>query len=480
MIGDLLGGVNSDVLITQGSLASARVATISTSTSTINGFTTNLSCLPSGIQAIISIPLTFLASSQALNVVCGTASFNLPSGTYVGQCICPANQERSIQFTFGWSQVFQTITPFETLNNLGNGNNKVVAQDNGGTGFRVVNYTIGGGDSFTLKVYFVAGRSNDSRQNFSGPEFITTLSSPTLYDNPVIVGCSSIIGSSINLLTNNDISIQAGPYSTPTFLGGGSIAIEATSEMLIAGAYSATMLSAGPVTIASEDEVAIFGSTNAVIYSPNIGLVAESTVAIISPNVYVSTNCNNYHIMNVRQPFIQYGAVSTSGGSGSMMVTLDVPYSSITSYQAFIAMEDSSPAQTSIVKNTVSTITLYWANGGGGTHALSWNTMGNLACEGGGGGGGGAATDLVNNIYGNSLYGTWTPYGAPDYSQVYLEQSADGSTGWTNYGDTTVYTSDVNFYSLTENYYYRFYVVSYYSGTPYTSANSSAEFVFPA
>jgi hypothetical protein len=143
--------------------------------------------------------------------VCGTASFNLPSGTYVGQCICAANQERSIQFTFGWSQVFQTITPFETLNNLGNGNNKVVAQDNGGTGFRVVNYTIGGGDSFTLKVYFVAGRSNDSRQNFNGPEFITTLSSPTLYDNPVIVGCSTIAGSTINLITNNDISIQAGP-----------------------------------------------------------------------------------------------------------------------------------------------------------------------------------------------------------------------------------------------------------------------------
>ena len=91
-----------------------------------------------------------------------------------------------------------------------------------------------------------------------------------------------------------------------------------------------------------------------------------------------------------------------------------------------------------------------------------------------------AAYDLVNAIYGNTLYGTWVDYGTPDYNTVYVEQSADGSTDWTNYTSQDVYTyAEVVIYSLPENYYYRFYVVVHYGGSDYTSANSSAEYVFP-
>ena len=481
-LGDLLGGVGSDLINTQGSVATGNLAARSTTTSTLNGFTVNLSCLPSGIQNIIRLANVTLVNAQALNIVCGTAGANLPSGTYICQAYCSSNTERGIQASFGWSQVFQTITPFQTINNLGNGPNKVVLEDNAVTGLRLVNYTNGGGDTYQVNVYFVAGRSNDSRTNTSSiGEFISAVSSPTIYDMPVLPGCSTITGSTINILTNNDISIQAGPYSTPTFLGGGSVAIEATSQMLIAGAYSATILSAGPVVVASEDEVIIFASTNMAMYSPTIALVAESGIALVAPEVYISTNCNSIFVQNVRQPFIQYGGVSTTGVHGSVMVTLPVPYSSISAYQAFVAMEDSSPAETSIVKNSVSTITLYWANAGGGSHSLAWNTMGNLACDVSGGAppSGGAAYDLVNNIYGNSFYGTWTDYGTPDYNAVYLEQSADGSTGWTNYTSGDFYTNSAEFYSLTENYYYRFYVRANYSGTPYYSAYSDAQFVFP-
>ena len=485
LLGDILGGIGSDIINTQGSVATGNLAARSTTTSTLNGFTVNLSCLPSGIQNIIRLANVNLANAQALNIVCGTAGANLPSGTYICQAYCSSNTERGIQASFGWSQVFQTITPFQTINNLGNGPNKVVLEDNAVTGFRLVNYTNGGGDTYQVNVYFVAGRSNDSRTNTSSiGEFISAVSSPTIYDMPVLPGCSTITGSTINILTNNDISIQAGPYSTPTFLGGGSVAIEATSEMLIAGGYSATILSAGPVLVGSESEVAIFASTNITMYSPNIGLVAQSTIALVSPEVYISTNCNSYHIQNVRQPFIQYGEVSTSGGSGSVMVTLPVPYSSISAYQAFLAMADSSPAQTSVTRNTVSTITLYWSNGGGGSHGLSWNTMGNLACDVSGSAPpeGGAAYDLVNYIgFSDTLYGTWVNYGTPDYNVVYIEQSFNGTDGWTNYNSQTIYTyQEILEYSLSQGYYYRFYVVAYYSGTTYNSAYSNAEYVYPA
>jgi hypothetical protein len=483
LLGDILGGIGSDIINTQGSVATGNLAARSTTTSTLNGFTVNLSCLPSGVQNIIRLFNVNLANAQALNIVCGTAGANLPSGTYICQAYCSSNTERGIQASFGWSQGFQVITPFQTINNLGNGPNKVVLEDNGPTGFRLVNYTNGGGDTYQVNVYFVAGRSNDSRTNTSSiGEFISAVSSPTIYDMPVLPGCSTITGSTINILTNNDISIQAGPYSTPTFLGGGSVAIEATSQMLIAGAFSATILSAGPVLVGSEDEVAIFASTNIAMYSPNIGLVAESTIALVAPEVYISTNCNSIFVQNVRQPFIQYGEVSTTGGSGSVTVTLPVPYSSINAYQAFIAMADSNTAQTSITRDTVSTITLYWSNGGGGSHGLSWNTMGNLECGGGGAPpSGGAAYDLVNYIgFSDTLYGTWVNYGTPDYNVVYIEQSFNGTDGWTNYGSQTIYTyQEILEYSLSQGYYYRFYVVAYYSGTTYNSAYSNAEYVYP-
>ena len=78
----------------------------------------------------------------------------------------------------------------------------------------------------------------------------------------------------------------------------------------------------------------------------------------------------------VNQPIIQYGTDGVSGGSGSVNITLDVPYSSSNSYVAFACMMDTNPAQMAVARVDSNIISISWANGGGGSHTLSWQTMG--------------------------------------------------------------------------------------------------------
>lgn len=78
----------------------------------------------------------------------------------------------------------------------------------------------------------------------------------------------------------------------------------------------------------------------------------------------------------VGQPVIQYGEASSSGSSGSVVVTLPVAYTSAASYVAFVSMLDADPAEMSVVRNTSSEIEIFWQSAGGGSHTVGWNTMG--------------------------------------------------------------------------------------------------------
>jgi hypothetical protein len=78
----------------------------------------------------------------------------------------------------------------------------------------------------------------------------------------------------------------------------------------------------------------------------------------------------------VRTPVFQYGTVSTSGGSGSIVVNIPNAYTSATSYIALVSMEDATPAEMSVVRINASRIEIYWANGGGGAHTIAWSCQG--------------------------------------------------------------------------------------------------------
>ena len=93
----------------------------------------------------------------------------------------------------------------------------------------------------------------------------------------------------------------------------------------------------------------------------------------------VAVNCPLYLLLgsnSIQQPIQQYGTTTGSSASGSVTVTLPHAYTSGTSYVAFGVMQDSDEAKIAVNRNNLSSITIVWSQGGSGSHAIAWNTMG--------------------------------------------------------------------------------------------------------
>jgi len=323
---------------------------------------------------------------------------------------------------------------------------------------------------------------------------------------PAVIGVGNIglnASTNIDLMANYDINIDA--YNSMFLTATSSITLSnvagtagigfdenATTALYGSNVYlvassNAVLSSSNVITIESLSTINTTSynyyqaaSNLTELHNENYSNTSRTSANHITPNFVVSTCLNSYYIQNVRQPMIQYDEFATSGTTGSNLVVLPVPYSSINAYKAFATMEDEEPAQISVKRLSPSTFDVYWGQAGGGSHTIAWHTLGNVDC-------GGAppppppsepaAYSLVNTIYGDTGYFTWTQDGAPGFEQVYLLQSAD-DTDYATYTTTTVYTPELTVYSLPQNYYYKFYVSSDYSGTRVDSSNSSAEYVF--
>lgn len=77
----------------------------------------------------------------------------------------------------------------------------------------------------------------------------------------------------------------------------------------------------------------------------------------------------------IRQPIIQYGTITTPGGSiGSVIVP--IPWSYNVSYVVHVTMQDINPAQmaATVIDNT--RFEIYWQSAGGGPHIIGWTTFG--------------------------------------------------------------------------------------------------------
>lgn len=83
-----------------------------------------------------------------------------------------------------------------------------------------------------------------------------------------------------------------------------------------------------------------------------------------------------------RQPHIQFGTVATSGGSGNQQVQIATPYYDNSNFVVQATMRDTNTAQMSAQPDSISSFTLYWSNGGGGSHSIDWTTFGNLPFTG--------------------------------------------------------------------------------------------------
>jgi len=77
----------------------------------------------------------------------------------------------------------------------------------------------------------------------------------------------------------------------------------------------------------------------------------------------------------IKQPIIQYGTVSTPGGSsGSVIVVL--PHTYDVSFVVQVTMQDIIPAQLAATVINNESFEIYWQSGGGGPHIIGWTTFG--------------------------------------------------------------------------------------------------------
>jgi hypothetical protein len=148
-----------------------------------------------------------------------------------------------------------------------------------------------------------------------------------------------------------------------------------------------------PITISGQ--VVTLGQGEGVVANTNNYIELNSqgplTISTLNTNIQSQSNINltalSTNITSAEvtrslngaykpQPVFQQGATSGSGNNGNVSVTIPTPYTTSNSYQVFVTHDNSSPANTSVVRNTSNAFTIYWTNAGGGTQPFDWMTAG--------------------------------------------------------------------------------------------------------
>ena len=107
-------------------------------------------------------------------------------------------------------------------------------------------------------------------------------------------------------------------------------------------------------------------------------LNATNSITFTSPTTKIdsATVTRSLSGAGIPQGVFQQGATSGSGVSGNVSVTIPTGYTTSNSYSAFVSQQGTSPANTSVQRNTSNAFTIYWTNAGGGTQNFDWMTLG--------------------------------------------------------------------------------------------------------
>lgn len=168
-----------------------------------------------------------------------------------------------------------------------------------------------------------------------------------------------------DIIINSDgnLTLQAARAGCNVSIYSPDVFITGTSNVIITAQYSTWT-----------------GSNNFNILGSNIGITSSNAFDIVATGSGLILDGEFKRKLsgtNIPQPIIQYGEDNTgSGTSGSIIVTLPVAYGATSAYVAFATMEDADPAEMSVVRNTASEIEIFWAQGGGGSHTIVWQTIG--------------------------------------------------------------------------------------------------------
>jgi hypothetical protein len=283
-----------------------------------------------------------------------------------------------------------------------------------------LNYSITGGGASQYVTFLNAG----TYIQFAGPNiYVATASGGFNFNIPVAIGSayflnmqgapiSNVVGivghpsSNLEIAANGarnllftGSNIQATGYGTIdlTSYGDTNISTAFSNDIILNsdGNLSLQAARAGCNVSLYSPDVFITGTTNVIINTSYSTWTGSNNFNILGSNIGI-TSSNAFDIVasgsglildgefkrklsttNISQPIIQYGEDNTgSGSSGSVVITLPVAYPLASSYVAFATMEDSSPSEISVVRNTASEIEIFWAQAGSGSHVIVWQTIG--------------------------------------------------------------------------------------------------------
>ena len=103
---------------------------------------------------------------------------------------------------------------------------------------------------------------------------------------------------------------------------------------------------------------------------------ATSTINTVSETVFTGGISRQLIGDLIPQPILQYGQVSSSGSSGSVVVQMPTRYTAVNTYLPFAVMSDAPAAEIYVSTLTRATFQIGWQNGGGGNQLFNWHTMG--------------------------------------------------------------------------------------------------------
>ena len=182
----------------------------------------------------------------------------------------------------------------------------------------------------------------------------------SIYNNPTIVGTNTgFLWSDIGF--NNLPTTTITGHNTNIYTDSGSITLDA---------YNVLLNCAGRVTARGAELVLDAG--NGFINLDSAVRVLNTKTVYLPKNTQMASPAGT----DVRQPFIQYGTASGSGGSGTVAVTIPQGYTTLSSYVVQVTMRDSPTAELYATPTATNSFTIGWSSGGSGTQNIMWTTFG--------------------------------------------------------------------------------------------------------
>ena len=243
--------------------------------------------------------------------------------------------------------------------------------------------------------------SNGTISNANNISGTGSVSGYTSLSGTTVSGTNGSFGtlSNTNLIGTGTVtgytSVTAGALSTITLRGSNLTTSSINVSSIVSPIYGAELRLINTLPGSSQGGSGSNAVTRLIAYKPSgvstvAQLVAADTGATVgafkadgtltnlllnASSVTISTNLLQYG--TTKQPYIQYGRFTGSGGTGNSTITLNVPYAN-TNYVGIPVMDDTNPAQMSLNVLSPSTFTVYWANAGGGSQNIGWTTYGDV------------------------------------------------------------------------------------------------------